>query len=176
MTPDFSATTIQAAQANTLIAVSIQVSDFNKQLKDGYLSLFNDWSINVVAGRIPNTDPPKPPKAYVIGYFTDQTTGPDVDGAFRYNVQWPYPMIGKDPVCAMPPIPVPVTHTSGADRIGNEDPTSPGWFSSLAGDTTPRGMKVVGTSADGKFGAFLKWASAVQSPNGEVLGWYQKIG
>ena len=38
--------------ANTLAAVTIQVDQFNQQLKAGYLTTFNNWSISVMAGRI----------------------------------------------------------------------------------------------------------------------------
>jgi hypothetical protein len=94
--PDFSMTTLEAAMANTLAAVSIQVDQFNQQLKSSYLTTFNNWSINVQAGRIDNTNPPQPPNAYVIGYFTDSTNP---------NARWAYPMVGDAPVCDVPPVP-----------------------------------------------------------------------
>ena len=60
-TPDFSQTTLEAAMANTLAAVNLQVEQFNQQIKAGYLTTFNNWSISVMAGRLDNTNPPKPP-------------------------------------------------------------------------------------------------------------------
>lgn len=95
-TPDFSQTTLEAAMANTLAAVTQQVGQFNEQLKASYLTTFNNWSINVQAGRIDNTNPPKPPNAYVVGFFTDSTNS---------KAQWAYPMTGTTPVCDMPPVP-----------------------------------------------------------------------
>ena len=72
-TPDFSQTTLEAAMANTLAAVTLQVQQFNEQLKAGYQTTFNNWSISVQAGRLDNVNPPKPPNAYVVGFFTDST-------------------------------------------------------------------------------------------------------
>jgi hypothetical protein len=95
-TPDFSQTTLEAAMANTVSAVSQQVQQFNEQLKANYLTTFNNWSISVQAGRIDNTNPPKPPSSYVVGFFTDSTNS---------NAKWVYPMTGTNPVCEMPPVP-----------------------------------------------------------------------
>ena len=95
-TPDFSDTTLEAAMANTLAGVTIQVNQFNDQLTSGYLTTFNNWSINVLAGRIENTNPPQPPNAYIVGYFTDSTNS---------RAKWAYPVQGTAPVCAMPAIP-----------------------------------------------------------------------
>src|SRR5215471_1135065 len=86
------ATSLVAAQANQLASSTIMVQQLNDNLKTIYLTAFNNWKISVDAGRIPNTNPPKPPKAYVV-------STPDANG-----FQWPVP--GNDPVCDMPPIPV----------------------------------------------------------------------
>ena len=88
-TPDFSQTTLEAAMANTLAAVKIQVDQFNEQVKANYLTSFNNWSLSVVAGRSDNTNPPQPPNAYVVGYFTDPTNN---------KAQWAYPATGVAPV------------------------------------------------------------------------------
>src|SRR5215475_2619952 len=96
ITPDFSMTTLQAAMANTLAAVKVQVDQLNQQLKDNYLTTFNNWSISVTAGRIDNSNPPQPPIGYVIGYATDPTNS---------AAQWAYPVTGTTPVCDMPPVP-----------------------------------------------------------------------
>src|SRR5947208_9634234 len=101
--PDFAATTLQAAQANTLAAIKGQVANLNDQLKSSYLTGFNNWALNVTAGRAPNTDPPKPPNAYVVGYFNDPTSGPGSLGPYGDKiVQWAYPAVGKEPACEMP--------------------------------------------------------------------------
>src|SRR5262249_20713319 len=94
--PDFSQTTLEAATANTTAAVKLLVDEYNQKLKDEYLTRFNNWSVSVVAGRTDNTNPPAPPNAYVVGYFTDPT---------NTKAQWAYPATGTTPVCAMPPIP-----------------------------------------------------------------------
>jgi hypothetical protein len=105
-TPDFSATSLQAAQANTLSAVQQQVANLNEALKSNYLTAFSNWSQSVLAGRSDNSNPPQPPKAYVVGFFNDPTTGPGSQGTYANQVvQWAYPAIGTDPVCAMPAIP-----------------------------------------------------------------------
>jgi hypothetical protein len=95
-TPDFSMTTLEAAMANALAAAKVQVDQLNEQLKDNYLTAFNNWSISVTAGRIDNSNPPQPPNAYVVGYATDPTNS---------QAQWAYPAVGTTPVCSMPPIP-----------------------------------------------------------------------
>lgn len=94
--PDYAQTTLEAAMANTLAAVTIQVDDLNHYLKSTYLTGFNNWSQSVLAGRSDNTNPPQPPNAYVVGYFTDQTNA---------KAHWAYPAAGTTPVCAMPPVP-----------------------------------------------------------------------
>lgn len=95
-TPDFSQTTLEAAMANTLAAVKIQVDQFNEQAKGNYLTAFDNWSISVVAGRIDNTNPPQPPNGFVVGLFTDPTNN---------RALWAYPAAGTAPVMPMPPIP-----------------------------------------------------------------------
>lgn len=129
-TPDFSETTIEAAMANTLAAVTIQVSQFNDQAKAGYLTTFNNWSISVLAGRSDNSNPPKPPNAYVVGYFTDSTDS---------NAHWAYPMVGTTPVCDMPALP-PATkpYTPQAIPEGDSVRNMP------PGDTLPLGFIVTG--------------------------------
>ena len=105
-TLDESVVSLETAQANTLAAVQTQVANLNDNLKSNYLTAFNNWSISVLAGRSDNTNPPQPPKAYVVGYFTDPTTGPGSNGAYTKDpVQWAYPAVGSDPVCPMPPVP-----------------------------------------------------------------------
>ena len=83
-------TTLAAAQANTLASSTTMAAHLNEELKKRYLSLFNDWTISVLAGRIDNSNPPKPPAGY------DVATGPD-------GFAWP--ALGSTPVAEMPPIP-----------------------------------------------------------------------
>jgi hypothetical protein len=177
---------VRVAQANTLATVTAQVDQMNRVAKDGYLTqTWPNFAQSIVDGRPAPGDPPKPPMAWEVGFFKDPTSGPGMLSPFGSTpVEWAYPKVGSTPVCPMPPIPIPTTHTIEAGKIGTEDPTDPGWFSVLAGDTTPGGKKVVGVSADGKTGLFLKWASPFGSVTtaqsgkavAEVGGWYQKIG
>lgn len=95
--PDFSLTSLGAAQANTLAAVKVQVGNLNDNLRSIYLTAFSNWSQSVVAGRAENSNPPIPPKGYTI------MTSPE---------GWAYPGQGNDLVCDMPPIPeVPKPYT-----------------------------------------------------------------
>src|SRR5262249_44465409 len=91
---DSSMTTLEAAQANTLAAVQIQVEHLNDALKSNYVTTFSNWTQSVVAGRNDNSNPPRPPMAYIVGYFNDPTTG---NGGPYGNmiVQWPYPAQGN---------------------------------------------------------------------------------
>lgn len=142
---DYSMTTLKAAQANTLVAVTSQIADLNNNLKTIYLTTFNNWAENVMIGRSDPAvnPPPQPPAAYIIGYFNDPTTGPGSFGPYGDSVvQWAYPMQGKDPECPMPPLP---TYTKPfvppvlpePDNIRNVP----------AGDTMPVGYQL--TAPDG---------------------------
>jgi len=129
-TPDFSQTTLEAAMANTLAAVTLQVKQFNDQLKADYQTKFNNWSISVLAGRIDNSNPPQPPNAYVVGYFTDSTNA---------DAKWAYPMVGTSPVCEMPPVP-PVVKP----YVPPVAPEPENVRNVPAGDTLPVGFIVTG--------------------------------
>ena len=105
-TPDYSVSTIQIAVANTLAAVTLQAQQLNQQLTAAYMTRFNDWAGQVSSGRIDNTNPPRPPNAYVVSYFDDPTTGPGSNGPYQeHAIQWPYPVQGDKPVCEIPPVP-----------------------------------------------------------------------
>jgi hypothetical protein len=133
-----SLTTLEAAQANTLAAVQVQVAHLNDVLKTNYLTQFNDWANQVLASRSDNTNPPQPPKVYVVGYFNDPTTGGggSTPGPYANKVvQWAYPMQGTDPVCpmpAVPSIPAPQPPLPERDDIKNVP----------HGDTLPVGFKM----------------------------------
>jgi len=101
-TLDQTVVSLETAQANTLAAIQAQVRNLNDNLKSNYLTAFNNWAQSILTGRPANGEPPKPPMAYVVGYFTDPTTGP---GGILPAVQWAYPMEGAAPVCDMPPVP-----------------------------------------------------------------------
>src|SRR5258708_33916292 len=98
MSNDFAATTLQAAMANSRAGVQSQVTAWNEALQADYLTVFNNWATSVLAGRSDNSNPPKPPDAYVVGFFTDPTNP---------LAQWAYPVTGSVPGWAMPPVPPP---------------------------------------------------------------------
>jgi hypothetical protein len=132
----FSMTTLEAAQANTLAAVQVQVEHLNDALKANYLTTFNNWAQSVLAGRSDNGNPPHPPLAFAVGYFNDPTTGPGSLGPYgNKTVQWAYPATGDVPVCpmpAVPSIPAPPPPLPERDDIKNVP----------LGDTLPVGFKM----------------------------------
>jgi hypothetical protein len=80
-----------------MFARRAQVGLLNENLRIQYQTAFGGWSTSVLAGRIPNTNPPQPPRKYVIAIGEDG---------------WAYPNQGSEPVCDLPPIPtVPPPYT-----------------------------------------------------------------
>ena len=153
------ATSLVAAQANQLASSKIMVAQLNENLKVIYLGAFNNWKGNVEAGRIPNTDPPKPPKAYVV-------SKPDA-----YGFQWP--VLGTDPVCDMPPIPEdrltprPKAPDNNID-VGHH--ISGAWFSVGPDDTFPSGMTTPPIpDATGALHTYQKFGAPVGP------GWYLRV-
>src|SRR5260370_33110681 len=96
MRNDLAEKTLQAAMANSRAGVQSQVTAWNEALQTDYLTVFNNWATSVLAGPSDNNNPPKPPNAYVVGFFTDPTNPP---------AQWAYPVTGNVPARAMPPVP-----------------------------------------------------------------------
>src|SRR5687767_13453384 len=84
-------TTLEAAIANTLASSTVMVAHLNSERKRIYLQNFEDWKTMVLAGKVPNTNPPKPPAAYAV--VKDDATG------------FSYPALATNPVCDMPVIP-----------------------------------------------------------------------
>ena len=126
---DFTATSLAAVQANTLAAVHLQVSALNEKLTSIYQTAFSNWLISWNAARISDkATAPEPPLGYVVGYFSDPTSGPGSLGPYGDTVvQWAYPAIGSTPVCAKPAIPEqvePQIHpvVTGNDRVMNVPP------------------------------------------------------
>jgi len=152
------ATSLGAAQANQLASTQIMVQQLNNNLKTIYLTAFNNWKISVDAGRIANTNPPQPPKAYVV-------SPPDAHG-----FQWP--VVGTAPVCDVPPIPddhftkttpapntIDIGHNIGGKwfAVGPNDSFTPGM-------TTPPIPDVAGT-----LHTYEKYAAPVGA------GWYLQL-
>lgn len=133
MSNDIAATTLQAAMANSRAGVQTQVSALNEALQTDYLTVFNNWATSVLAGRSDNSNPPKPPNAYVVGFVTDPTNS---------LAQWAYPVTGSVPVCAMPPVP-PASKPYVPPVIPEPDNVR----NVPAGDTMPVGYRL--TAADG---------------------------
>src|SRR5271165_6241329 len=152
------ATSLAAAQANQLASSTIMVAQLNDNLKAIYLTAFNNWKISVDAGRIPNTNPPQPPKAYVV-------SGPDANG-----FQWP--VTGTNPVCDVPTIPVdhftppakvPNTIDVGKSIGGN-------WFSVGPADTFPVGQTTPPIpDSTGALHSYEKYGAPVGP------GWYLQV-
>lgn len=170
---------VRAAQASDLANIKREVAALNLARIESYHSGFADWSISVLNGAIPNTNPPAVPMAYEVGLFNDPTSGPGSLGPYGNTiVQWAYPVIGSTPVC--PPLPLPALQvvTLHKGLIGVQLPTAPGWFQCLHGDTTAGGETLPLTSADGITGLFRKVASPFGSnpATGEVAGWWVKVG
>jgi hypothetical protein len=129
-------TSLAAAQANTLASSKVQVEHLNDNLKTLYLSKFNDWKIDVEAGKIPNTNPPQPPMKYVLA----TTNG------FSFPAE-----SANEPICEIPAIPEDRSKAQaqpvylGNDRVQNVP----------AGDHFPVGFEL--TAPDG--GRWQKQAS-----------------
>lgn len=118
------ATSLGAAQANQLASSKIMVLQLNGNLKIIYLQAFANWAMSVDAGKAPNTNPPQPPKAYVV-------SPPDANG-----FQWP--VLGTEPVCDMPPIPA--DHFTPPPKLAKTTPgighwNSGRWYTALHSNT-----------------------------------------
>ena len=158
--------TLANARNNSAIAARNNASLLNASVLLIYMGRFNSWAQQVVAGKIDNTEPPKPPPAWVTG--VDATSG------------YSFVEVGTAPICPMPPIPAshvqlqptPPPHNmdigtnievsgqpSDYFRVGPMD----SW---PIGKTTPPGAR----SADGVEGIFLRLGTAVGA------GWWEKVG
>jgi hypothetical protein len=91
-------TSLEAAQANVLAGTKAQCAQLNSNLKSIYLTAFNNWKISVDAGRIDNTNPPKPPKSYVPVEAPLDAEGLGAKG-------WFFPEQAGPPVCDVPALP-----------------------------------------------------------------------
>jgi hypothetical protein len=147
---------IAQALANYATEAARVAAVLNNNLQSNYVTGFKNWSQLVMAGKIPNTDPPRPP----IGYMAATAS----DG-------WTYVIQGGDPVMAMPPIPqVPAAGPAGVVAIGSRIASTNFW-AALPQDTAPANFTTPSptTTQDGVMGFFTK----VASPFG---GWWEKVG
>lgn len=162
------APTLEIAQANVLASANWQCQLRNSNLKFIYLNQFDGWKTSVDAGRIDNSNPPQPPKSFVVvtdaeGWATVAQAGPAV--------------------CEVPPIPADHSKTQaeilaslpqGVIAVGHSADGGNGvWFTVGDKDTwfkpgkkTPPGT----VSEDGAAGVFQCVGAAVGR------GWYEKVG
>jgi hypothetical protein len=140
-------TSLATAQANVLASTVAEVALLNNNLKTIYLSAFNDWTLNLLAGR-PAGDPPTPPNAYVIG------TGPD---------GFAYPQLGTAPVCAMPPVPA-----APAPYVPPVLPEPDNVRNVPVGDTLPVGYVVVDAAG-------IRWQKQASPTPFGVAYYYAKV-
>ena len=147
---------IAQALANYAASAAMQAAALNQNLEQVYLIGFQNWSQQVLAGKIPNTNPPQPPAAYLAAQASDG---------------WTYVIRGTDPVCAMPPIPsIPVIPPAGNVAIGPRIATTNYW-AALPTDTAPNGYTTPRptTAQDGTVGFFTRVVSLFG-------GWWEKVG
>ena len=149
-TPVIPDTSLATAQANVRASSEAQAEHLNENLTSIYLTAFNSWKISVDAGRIDNSNPPKPPVAYVVN---------DTGGG------WYFPVQGDQPVCDMPPIP----ENMLAPRPPQPLPLPASVRNCLVGDNAPIGLVV--TDPDG--GRWQK--QGVPTPFGPAY-YYAKVG
>ncbi|MGD0775159.1 MAG: hypothetical protein ABSC05_20275 [Candidatus Solibacter sp.] len=84
MSTDFAATRLQS-----------QVNGWNELVQADYLAVFDYWGQRALAERAGSRNLPKPPNAFVAGFFTD-SMNPLAPSA--------YPETGSEPGCAMPAV------------------------------------------------------------------------
>jgi len=160
-------TSVAQAQSNAYFAIKAWVDTKNNSLTQDFLTQFNAWSSNYIAGSIGLDSMPVPPKSYVVAFFDDPTTGTGDPGALPTAIQWPYASQVGGPVVAPPPVPQKPAVVAVPQA----------WFSALGGtvancppgDTFPVGFKV--TASDGS--VWQKMSSP--TPFG-VAFFYQKVG
>lgn len=91
----------------TMQAEIMRIAIWNQEAKTDYLAYFAGYQADVTNGRTDpaKTPPDDPPKAWMVGYYDDPTTGPGT--TLGIKVYWPTPVRSNDAVCAIPPIATP---------------------------------------------------------------------
>jgi hypothetical protein len=148
---------IAQALANSATSAAAAAANLNSNLTQIYLTGFQNWAQQVLAGKIPNTNPPQPPDAYLAAQASDG---------------WTYVIRGTDPVCAMPPIPsIPQPASGMVVAIGSRIANTNFWAALPANANVPNGYTTPQptTAADGTVGFF----SFLACPFG---GWWEKVG
>ncbi|HLI82835.1 MAG TPA: hypothetical protein VKV17_02905 [Bryobacteraceae bacterium] len=148
---------IAQALANSATGAAAAAANLNSNLTQIYLTGFQNWAQQVLAGKIPNTNPPQPPAAYLAVQASDG---------------WTYVIRGTDPVCAMPPIPsIPQPAGGMVVAIGSRIANTNFWAALPANANVPNGYTTPqpAAAADGTVGFF----SFLASPFG---GWWERVG
>lgn len=154
----------QQARKNGEYAAQIQCDQFNAQLRAGFTLAWHDWAQTILDGRSTDTsNPPKPPKSFVISYFDDPTTGPGSLVNEGTVFQWPYPAQIGPPVAEAPPVPTVAPPQVQIHAAGNESV-----MNVPQGDTWPTGTIL--TAPDGG-----KWQKVSRPTPWGIAQLYQHI-
>jgi hypothetical protein len=148
---------ITQALANYVSAANSLASQLNANLITIYQTTFQNWANQVLAGKIPNTNPPQPPDGYEAATASDG---------------WTYVILGDTPVCAVPPIPsIPQPTSAMVIGIGAQIADTNYWAATPANANVPNGYTTPTptTAADGTVGFF----TFVATIGG---GWWEKVG
>jgi hypothetical protein len=148
---------IAQALSNCAASAATAASTLNSNLTQIYLTGFQNWAQQVLAGKTPNNNPPQPPAGYLAVQASDQ---------------WTYVIRGTDPVCAMPPIPsIPQPASGMVVAIGSQIANTAYWTALPANANVPNGYTTPAptSAADGTAGFF----TFVATIGG---GWWEKVG
>lgn len=143
--------------ANSASSSASAAAAQNGARKSIYLSAFQDWANQVLAGKIPNTNPPHPPLAMMAAAGSNGLT---------YVIQ------GDQPVCAMPAVPdIPHPPDGMVVAIGSRIALTTFWAALPANANIPQGYTTPQpvTAHDGAVG-FFTWVPGV------IGGWWEKVG
>jgi hypothetical protein len=148
---------IAQALANSAASAANAAATMNANLTQIYLTGFQNWANQVLAGKIPNTNPPQPPNGYLAVQASDG---------------WSYVILGTAPVTPMLPIPsIPQPTSNMVIGIGSEIANTNYWAATPANVNVPNGYTTPAptTTADGVTGFF----TFVATIGG---GWWEKVG
>lgn len=159
--------TLAQAQSNTYFAISHLVDQMNASKTQDFLNAWARWKSDFISGTAGLETMPKVPKSYVIGYFTDPTTGGGESTPGQYanqRVQWPYPSQTGEPLLPQPPVPAKpaVVAATWFNALGGSVVTA------VAGDNTPVGVTI--TDSNGQ-----KWIKKSSPTPFGTAYFYEKV-
>ena len=169
------ATSLESAQANVLASSQVMAANLNANLKSLFLGAFNDWSISVNAGRIPNTNPPVPPASFAVVTAANGWAFPEQTGT---------PVVDMSTLTIPPDRTAPLSATLVANTIDIGAALVGGWYAAGPRDTWPPNKQTPPVQlADGSTHVFLKIPAPVGShqvtlADGTVVvngGWYEVV-